>query len=107
MTTGEVTIEPLPNKKLKISIGKKSAEVVYGELWGIIFMLGTNEFRDELMPVQKKEMMVFSRKHQIKATKDIKEGETLNVWCEINIPQIIVESIAKQNGAKVIVQKEI
>lgn len=106
MVVGKATFKPLEEGKVSITIGKQSTEVEYKELWGVIFVLGEGKYRDEMIPVQKKEMMVFSRKHVIKATKDIKAGETINVWCEVNIPKTIVEAIAEENGVKVIYQKD-
>lgn len=107
MQIGDITVEALPGGKLRLTLGQKSTEVEYKDLWGVAFLLGKEdkERQDQLVPVQKKEMMVFSRKHVIRAEKDIKAGETLNVWCEVNIPLTIVEAIAEENGAKVILQK--
>ena len=105
MKLGELEVTPLPGGKLQLTLGKKTIEIDYKELWGVTFMLAKDkESQDQLLPVQKKEMMVFSRKHQIMLSKDMKKGETVNVWCEVNIPQTVVEAIAEENGAKVILQ---
>lgn len=104
MQLGDMTIEPLKNGKLRMTVGKKSFEVAYKDLWGVTFMLGDREHQDQMMPVQKKEMMVFSRKHVIEAQKDIKAGESVVVWCEVSVPQTVVAAIAEENGAKVIIQ---
>lgn len=104
MQVGDLTITPLKNMQVRLTMGGKSCEVLYKDLWGATFMLGDKKYQEAMIPVQKKEMMVFSRKHQVRATHDIKKGDILNFWCEVNIPQMIVESIAKENGAKVILQ---
>ena len=104
MKIGKATITPLAGGRVCITIGTQKTEIDYKELWGVVFVLGEGQYRDDMLPVQKKEMMVFSRKHVIEAQKDIKKGEKLNVWCEVNIPKIVVESIAEENGAKVIYQ---
>ena len=103
---GDITVTPLVGGKIKLSLGDKSTTVAYKDLWGPTFLLGKDdkELQDQLVPEQKKEMMVFSRKHQIMLQKDMKKGETVNVWCEVNIPQTIVAAIAEENGAKVILQ---
>lgn len=106
MQIGDVTLEPAKEGKLKITVGKVSSEVSYKELWGAVWYLGDVEFRDEMLPVQKKEMMQFARVHTIEATHDIKKGERLQVHCEVNIPQTIVNAIAKKEGAKVIMPTE-
>ena len=105
MKVGEATLIPLAKDEVKITLGGKSTTIPYKELWGAVFVLGNDEYRDNMLPVQKKEMMIFSRKHIIEAKKDIKKGEKVSVWCEVNIPQIVVESIALKNGAKVIYQQ--
>lgn len=103
---GEMVVTPMANKKIKLSIGKKETIVEYSDLWGAIFILGDKERQEAMMPVRKEERMIFSRKHTIEASKDIKKGEQVVVWCEVSIPKTIVEAIAEENGAKVIIQKE-
>ena len=105
MKVGEAILAPLDKRRVKLTLGKKSTEMDYKDLWGAVFVLGEGKYRDEMLPLRQKEMMVFSRKHVIKVSKDLKAGETVNVWCEVNIPKIVVESIAEKNGAKVIYQR--
>ncbi len=104
---GDITVTPLKGGKLRLSMGDEKTEVEYKDLWGVAFLLGKDDKDrlDQLVPVQKKEMMVFSRKHQILLSKDMKHGETVNVWCEVNVPLTVVEAIAEVNGAKVILQQ--
>lgn len=93
---------PLTSKKIQLDIGGQKTDVEYKDLWGVVFLLGDEEHQDQMMPTQKKEMMVFSRKHQIMLQKDMKQGETVSVWCEVNVPLIVVESIVEENGAKIL-----
>lgn len=104
MQVGDLTITPLKDMRVRLEMGGKTCETDYKDLWGAVFMLGDKKYQEAMIPVQKKEMMVFSRKHQIRVTKDVKAGETVNVWCEVNVPQTIVAAIAEENGAKVILQ---
>lgn len=104
MVIGGMTVTPLKTGKVKLAIGKESTQVEYKELWGAIFVLSDKERQDAMMPVRKEERMVFSRKHVIKLTKDMKAGETVNTWCEVSIPETIVNAIAEENGAKVIIR---
>lgn len=102
-TIGGLTIESKgPKKPLTLTIDGKKTEVEYKELWGVVYLLGDKKHKVEMIPVQKKEMMVFSRKYEIEAKHDIKQGERVVFWGEINIPETIVQSIAEENGAKVI-----
>ena len=103
MKVGELTLEALDTKKgVKLTMGKTSCDVTYKELWAALFVIGDADMQAEIMPVRKTEMMVFARKHTIQASRDIKSGELINVHCEVNIPEILVNSIAEENGAKVI-----
>lgn len=106
MQIGGVTFTPMADNKVQIVCENKINIVDYKELWGAIFVLSDDERRDEMMPVRKEERMIFSRKHVIEASKNIKKGEKINVWCEVSIPKTIVEAIAEENGAKVIYQKD-
>lgn len=106
MRIGDMVVTPMVGGKVRLSIGDKKTDVAYQDLWGAIFVLSDKERQDAMMPVRKEERMIFSRKHVIEATKDIKKGEKVSVWCEVSIPKTIVEAIAEENGAKVIVQKE-
>lgn len=104
MKIGDMVVTPMKDKNVKLSIGNKSTIVEYKDLWGAIFVLSDKERQDAMMPVQKTERMVFSRKHVVQLTKDMKAGEMVNVWCEVSIPQTIVDAIAEENGAKVIIK---
>ncbi len=106
MQIGKMNVTPLDKHRVQLSIGKATTEVDFKELWGVIFVLSEKEQQDAMMPARKEERMVFSRKHTIEAMKDIKAGDTINVWCEVSIPKTVVEAIAEENGAKVIIQKE-
>lgn len=105
MQIGDAVFTPLASGKIRMSMGGLKTLVDYKELWGVVFMLGEGKYRDDMLPVRKTEMMVFSRKHVVLAERDIKQGETLNVWCEVNVPKTVVEAIAEENGAKVIYQE--
>lgn len=104
MQVGDLTITPLSDKRVELSIGTKKTEVDFKDLWGVVFLLSNKDQKDSIVPVQKTERMVFSRKHVVQLKKDMKAGETMNVWCEVSIPQTIVEAIALENGAKVIIR---
>lgn len=105
MQIGDMTFTPTADKKhVIVRIENAKTIVKYEELWGAIFVLGDKERQEAMMPVRKEERMIFSRKHVVQLSKDMKAGENVNVWCEVSIPQTIVEAIALENGAKVIVK---
>lgn len=107
-TLGTLMIESHgKGKPVTLTIGKEKADVEYKELWGVVYLLGSQKHKSEMIPVQKKEMMQFVRKYRIQAKKDIKEGEEIVFWAEINVSETVVNSIAKENGAKVIREQQV
>lgn len=102
-TIGGLTIESRGGKKpLRMTIDGRSTDVEYKELWGVVYVLGDRKHKTEMIPVQKKEMMQFVRKYTIEAKNDIKQGELITFWAEINVPETVVAAIAEENGAKVV-----
>ncbi len=98
-----VMMEPEPRSRfITITVGGKSARVHYKKLWGMFFVLGDENYRAQMIPVQKEERMIFSRKHRIVAKRDMNAGEELVAWCEVDVRKTVVEAIAEENGAKVI-----
>ena len=85
-------------KWLHLKLGTEKAKIKYTDLWMMTFVLGNHKQQDDLIPVEDKEMMVFVRQHQVKATKDIKEGEMITVNCNVNVPVVVVESLLKKEG---------
>lgn len=107
LAEGQLTIVPEGRSRfVTITIGnkenKKSIRVHYKELWSAVWVLGDKEFKDQLIPVQKTQCMLFSRQHKVRATRDIKQGDEINFWCEVSVEKTVVEAIAEKNGAKVI-----
>lgn len=100
MVTGALSFEPLSNGKIRVKVGAKSTDVDYKDLWSIIFFMGNDEQKDTLMPVRKTPMMIFSRKYVIEAKNDIKKGDKIVFWGEVNVEQTVVDAIAKREGVK-------
>jgi hypothetical protein len=110
MQVGELSLEPEARSRyLTATITQKDGTKVktrvhYKELWGAVYMLGNGEYRAQMIPDKKEERMVFSRKHEIIAKRDIKAGEKIAVWCEVDVAKTVVEAIAEKEGAKVVEQ---
>ena len=99
-----------PKKEyFKVKIGNEEASVKRTDLWMMVFMTNAGKRQDDLLEVNQKEMMTFVRQHQVKATKDIKEGEMITVNCNVNVPQTVVDSVLKEKGIdpKVLTKTEI
>lgn len=103
MQIGDLTITPEARSRyITLEMGGKKSRIHYKELWGAMFVLGDGKYREAMMPVKKEERMVFSRKLEIAATKDIKAGEKVVIWAEFDVAKSVVAAIAEKNGAKVI-----
>lgn len=100
---GDMTITPEARSRyLTIEIGGKSTRIHYKELWGAMFVLGDGAYREAMIPAKAEERMLFSRQLRVRASKDIKAGEEIVVWTEIDVSKVVVSAIAERNGAKVI-----
>ncbi len=100
-TLGSVTFKYAPkSKEFKVTVGDEVRYIRFQDLWMMIYMVSDQKNKDDLIPVLKNEIMVFARKHTIKATKDIKAGEIINCHCEVNVPKIVVESLLKEHGVE-------
>ena len=85
-------------KYVNITIGKEKRRLKKTDLWMLVFMMSKGKQQDDLIPVWEKEMVQFTRQHQIKATKDIKAGEMIKFHCDVNVPKIVVESLLAKEG---------
>lgn len=89
-------------KFLTIEIGNEKRRLKKSDLWMLVFMMSKGKQQDDLIPVWEKNMVQFTRQHQIRATRDIKEGEMLKFHCDVNVPQIVLDSITQKEGIKML-----
>ncbi len=101
LQVGNLTLKP-KGDNIQLILGDQKTTVPFKELWSAVFVLSNGEYKAQMIPAAKEDRMVFSRKLRIRAAKDIKAGEEIVVWTEFDVKQAIVESIAEENGAKVI-----
>ena len=80
-----------PSVVVQVENGQK-ATIKKIDLWGMVFAMSDSKQQEGLIPVQKSEIMQIDRVHTIKATKDIKEGETVKFHCHIDIPLALAEA---------------
>ena len=85
-------------KWMHLKIGKEKARIKHNDLWMMVFMTSGQKKQDDLIEIDSRDMMQFVRQHQVKATKDIKEGEMITVNCNVNVPLVVVESLLKKEG---------
>lgn len=103
-----VTIVPDARSKfLTVTVGGQSTRIHYKELWSMLYVLGTPKYQEEMMPVRKEERMVFSRKHEVMTNRDIKKGEKVVFWCEVDVAKTVVAAIAEKEGGKIIEQSDL
>ncbi len=87
------------SKWVNVKIGKEKGRLQQKDLWMMVFMITKDKKQqDDMVTEQDREMMQFVRQHQVKATKDIKAGEMITVNCNVNVPQVVVDSILKGKG---------
>lgn len=104
-----MVIEMTPEARsrfITVTIGKESRRVHYKDLWSMLYVLGDAKYQEAMLPVRKEERLVFSRKLQIQAKKDLKEGEVITVWVEFDVARDVAQAIAEKNGAKVLEQSD-
>ena len=99
-TISGVTFDYQKGEFLTVSIGDKTKKIKKTDLWMLVFMMSKGKTQDDLIPVWEKEMMQFTRQHQIKVTRDVKAGEYMKFHCDVNVPKIVVASILKDEGAE-------
>lgn len=95
---GGVVIQYSKGPNLTITIGKEKRSIKKTDLWMLVFMNSKGKAQDDLIPVWEKEMLQFTRQHQIRATRDIKAGEMIKYHCDVNVPKIVVESLLRKEG---------
>ena len=78
------------------SFVKSKVAIPQAELYQLIFTISNPAQQTEMMPVKREEVRPYARKHTVRATKDIKAGELINVHCEINVPLLLEESLKKE-----------
>lgn len=77
---------------IAVRVGDMRFSIKKNELWAMVFAISSQKEQDDLIPKTKNEMMQFDRVHTIKATKDIKAGETIKFHCHVDVPLTIVEA---------------
>ncbi len=95
-----ITFKYNPKSKwVNFKAGTQKGRIKQKDLWMMTFMITKDKKQqDDLITEQDREMMQFVRQHQIKCTRDMKEGEMITVNCNVNVPVIVVESLLKSKG---------
>ena len=89
---------------IKFTIGDTQVIIPKAELFQLLFTVSNPEQQAEMMIVDEKLVRPHARKHIVKLTKDMKAGETLNVHCEVNIPEILRQAFKQElikNGEEI------
>lgn len=84
---GDVSFMVDPKKPhIVMTVGKEKYSIKKNEIWSMAYMMSKEKEQADLIPVQKKEMVEFWKQVEIRATKDIKAGETIKTHIRISIP---------------------
>ena len=79
-----------------IGMGKEEAKVKYIDLWGVIFSMGDERQKEQLIPVRQTEMLKYERIHSVQLKKDMKRGQIMNVKCVVDIPKVVATDIENE-----------
>ncbi len=79
---------------------KISAFIPILELYALTMAVVGEKEQDELMPVRQTRMTTFRRKHIVQLKKDMKKGEKITYYTDINIPTVVEEGLAGLVGKR-------
>ena len=82
-----------PCKLFKFTIGKKSSIISRTELFGLLFMFGTEKEQEDLIPVVQTKVRSITRLLSFKLKKDMKKGEIVKAAYTYFMPEAIVEKL--------------
>ena len=81
------------NDVVKFTINGHSSIIKRQDLFSFMFVTGTPEQQEQLMPVRETKIVKHFRQHRVVAKKDIKAGEQLVVNCQVDVPVAIYEGL--------------
>lgn len=98
---GEISFKIDPTRKsVLIKAGVNKYTIKKSDLWQMAFMISKDKEQDDLIPVEKRPMMRFTRLFKVKATKDLKKGEIMEFHTEIDVPLMVVDQLLQEKGVE-------
>lgn len=96
---GLISFKIDPRKDLVlVRVGEHKINMKKHDLWEMAWLISRQKEQDDLISIQKTHLMKFERGMKIRATKDIKKGDFIQINVPINIPTLIVESLLQEHG---------
>ena len=89
----EINWSPFSDGLVRITIGDKKAVIKREDLFGLMFVIATNEQQDNLTPVRNTKITKYFKQHRVKVKKNLGKGDELVVNCEISVPTIVEEGL--------------
>jgi hypothetical protein len=77
----------VPCKKVKVTIGDKSAEVSRDDLYNLLILFADDEEMDKCLNVKSRKMVMVKKMVKVQTNKDIKAGEDIVFPIEYPIPE--------------------
>jgi hypothetical protein len=96
----------VPCKKIKITIGDKSAEVDRSDLYNLLMLFADDEEMDRCLNIKSKKMVMIKKMVKVQTIKDIKAGEDLVFPIEYPIPEEDYEKYLEDNKDKFMKEEE-
>jgi hypothetical protein len=87
-------------KTIHIKMGDNEGEFDKDELWQLMFITAEEDWMDKMIPSKVEQATRFWKTVEVKATEDIKRGNSIKVRIPFNITNEVLEELAKQRGIK-------
>jgi hypothetical protein len=98
--------EVLNCKKIKFTIGDKSAEVDRSDLYNLLVLFGTDEEIDKCLNVKSREMIMIKKAVKVETKEAIPAGGEINFFIEYPIAAEDYEDWLKENKDKLVKEEE-
>ena len=89
----EMNVTQATKDCVKITIDGKSSFIKIEDLYGMIFVICSEEQQLNMMPVRQTTIRKLVRWHTVEVKKDMKRGERIVVKCETDVPMTVEEGL--------------
>jgi hypothetical protein len=89
----EVNKKGVPSDVVVLHFDKEVAYINKKDLYDVVFMIADPDTQVEMLPTAVTTVTTYERSIKIKATKDIKKGETITANVSYSIPTTIYEGL--------------
>ncbi len=95
--------EVTPCEKIKFKIGKEEAVIDRSELYQMLFFFGDEDQQEELIPVTEEKVRSINMLIKVRAKKDIKKGEMVQVRYQYMMPISQIQKLRLSEDKNVVI----